>query len=200
MKVLGLVELMLRSPKIKAGILVPLFVSAIVAAFSALGYCIMNVFGMPSSLALPFPVRFFGLFLIALGLICFSWLFTCRKPVDILVSTYVTILKAVRRTGLEEKADRTEPLVIVGPYKHVRHPLYFSVIVLLLGWYLLLDLTFLLFSTMLLLLYFNYVVAPFEEAELKAIFGEQYEKYTEEVPRLIPFTKHHKTINLRQEP
>jgi protein-S-isoprenylcysteine O-methyltransferase Ste14 len=183
---------MFKSPKIKAVILVPLLISAIVAAFSALGYCIMNVFGMPFSLALPFPVRLFGLLLIALGLISLSWLFTYRKPVDILVSTYVTFLKAVRRTGLEEKADRTEPLVIVGPYKNVRHPLYFTVIVLLLGWWLLLDLTFLLFLAVLFLLYFNYVVAPFEEAELRAIFGEQYERYAEEVPRLIPFTKRHK--------
>lgn len=186
--------------KIKAVILVPLFVSAVVVTFFTLGYYITTIFRIPFSLALPFPVRLLGLLLIALGLISLSWLFEYRKPVDILVSTYVTVMKAVRRTRLEEKADRTEPLVIVGPYKHVRHPLYFSVIVLLLGCYLLLDLTFPLFSTMLLLLYFNYVVAPFEEAELKAIFGEQYEKYTEEVPRLIPFTKHHKTINLRQEP
>jgi protein-S-isoprenylcysteine O-methyltransferase Ste14 len=185
--------------KIKAVILVPLFVSAVVATFFTLGYYITAIFRIPFSLALPFPVRLFGLLLIALGLISLSWLFTYRKPIDILVSTYVTALKAVRRTRLEGKADRTEPLVIVGPYKHVRHPLYFSVIVLLLGWYLLLDLTFLLFSTVLLLLYFNYAVAPFEEAELKAIFGEQYKRYTEEVPRLIPFTKHHKTVNPQKE-
>jgi protein-S-isoprenylcysteine O-methyltransferase Ste14 len=186
--------------KIKAVILVPLLVSAVVATFFTLGYYVTNICRIPFSLALPFPVRMFGLLLIALGLISLSWLFTYRKPIDILVSTYVTVLKAVRRTHLEEKADRTEPLVIVGPYKHVRHPLYFSVVVLLLGWYLLLDLTFLLFSTLLLLLYFNYVVAPFEEAELKAIFGEQYKRYTEEVPRLIPFTKHHKTINPQKKP
>lgn len=63
---------------------------------------------------------------------------------------------------------------------------------LVLGWWLLLDLTFLLLSSVLLLLLFNFVVAPFEEEELRAIFGEQYERYKEEVPRTIPFTKRHK--------
>jgi protein-S-isoprenylcysteine O-methyltransferase Ste14 len=185
--------------KIKAAILVPLLVSAVVATFFTLGYYITNIFGLPFSLALPFPVRLFGLFLIAFGLMFLSWLFAYRKPVDILISTYVTVLKAMRGTRLEEKADRTEPLVIVGPYKHVRHPLYFSVVILLLGWWLLLDLTFLLFSTVLLMLYFNYVVAPFEEAELRAIFGEQYKRYIEEVPRLIPFTKHLKKSNRKEK-
>jgi protein-S-isoprenylcysteine O-methyltransferase Ste14 len=41
-------------------------------------------------------------------------------------------------------------------------------------------------------LWFNFVVASFEEKELKAIFGEQYEKYSKEVPKIIPFTKRRK--------
>ena len=68
----------------------------------------------------------------------------------------------------------------------------YGVVVLLLGWWLLLDYTFLLLSTVLSLLWVNFVVAPFEEKELKAIFGEQYEQYTKEVPRMIPFTKRRK--------
>lgn len=98
---------------------------------------------------------------------------------------------------MEERADRTEPLVIEGPSKYVRHPLYFAVVILVLGWWLLLDVTFLLLSTVPLLLWFNFVVAPFEEEELRAIFGEQYERYTEEVPRMIPFTKRY-TIRKRK--
>jgi len=98
----------------------------------------------------------------------------------------------VRRTRLEEQSDRTEPLVITGPYKYVRHPLYFGVTILVLGWWLLLDYTFLLVSAIFLLLWFNFVLTPFEEKELKAIFGEEYEHYAKEVSRMIPFTKRHK--------
>lgn len=183
---------MFKSTKARAIILVPLTVLALMAIFFSLGYLITIIFRISFSLAFPFPVRLLGLLLIALGFIFLSWLFTYRKPTDILVSTYITLLKAVRRTRLEERADRTEPLVIEGPYKYVRHPLYFAVVILVLGWWLLLDLTFLLLSTVLLLLWFNFVVAPFEEEELRAIFGEQYERYTEEVPGMIPFTKRYK--------
>jgi len=46
----------------------------------------------------------------------------------------------------------------------------------------------LLFSALLLLLWFNFVVAPYEEKELVALFGEQYRQYAERTPKIIPFT------------
>jgi protein-S-isoprenylcysteine O-methyltransferase Ste14 len=84
---------------------------------------------------------------------------------------------------------RTEPLIIKGPYKHVRHPLYFGVFLLVLGWWLLLDYSFLFISTVLLLLWFNFVITDFEEKELRAIFREEYDQYSRKVPKLIPFIK-----------
>jgi protein-S-isoprenylcysteine O-methyltransferase Ste14 len=60
--------------------------------------------------------------------------------------------------------------------------------VLLLGWWLLLDYSFLLISDLLLLPWFNFVVASFEEKELRAIFGADYEEYAKRVPKIIPFT------------
>ena len=75
-----------------------------------------------------------------------------------------------------------------GPYRYVRHPLYSDVVLMLLGWWLLLDYSFLLVSTLLLLLWFEFVVTRFEERELRVIFGDDYEEYTRRVPRIIPFT------------
>jgi len=147
------------------------------------------IFGIPFSLSLPLAVRWFGLLLIASGLIFFRWLFRYRKPIDVVLSTYATVLKAARRARLEERAGRTETLIVVGPYKYVRHPLYFGVVLVVLGWGLLLDYSFLLFSAVLLLLWLNFVVAAFEEKELRAIFGEEYAQYSKEVPRMIPFLK-----------
>src|SRR3990170_5737087 len=184
---------MLRSTKVRSVIFVPLIVSASVAFFFSLGYLITVIFEIPFSLAFPLPARLFGLLLVALGLVFLGWLFTYRTPIDIVVSTYVTFVKAVRRAPLGEQSGRTEPLIITGPYRHVRHPLYFSVFLLLLGWWLLLDYSFLLFSAVLLLLWFKFVVTPFEERELRAIFGDQYDNYAKEVPSIIPFTKRHKT-------
>ncbi len=180
--------------KLKALLLVPLIVLVVVTLFFMLGYLIAVVLGVPFSFGLALPIRLLGVFMLASGLLLFGWLFRYRRPVDILVSTYVTFSKVGRGVPLEKLSGRTEPLVVQGPYRYVRHPLYLGVVVLVLGWWLLLDYSFLLFSTILLLLLFNFVVAPFEERELRAIFGEQYKKYAKEVPRIIPFTKRGKKV------
>jgi len=173
-------------------LLVSVIVFAVFAVSITLGYLICIITGIPSSFGFMLPLRLFGIFVFASGSILLLWLFKFRKPVDIVNSTYVTITKAISGVPLEDQYARTETLVIQGPYKYVRHPLYFDVVLLMVGWWLLLDYSFLLLSAIFLLLWFNYIVAPFEEKELKAIFGEQYERYSKEVPRIIPFTKRRK--------
>jgi len=185
---------MIEPTKLKALLLVPLIVLALVTLFFTLGYLMAAILGVSFSFGLALPIRLLGVLMLASGLLLLGWLFKYRRPVDILVSTYVTLSKVGRSVPLEKPSGRTEPLVVQGPYRHVRHPLYLGVVVLVLGWWLLLDYSFLLFSTILLLMWFNFVVAPFEEKELRTIFGEQYEKYAKEVPRIIPFTKRGKKV------
>jgi deazaflavin-dependent oxidoreductase (nitroreductase family) len=175
--------------RVRAIILVPIIVLIVLAAFLMVGHLLTDAFRIPPKLNLPLSIRSIGVLTLLSGALFFCWLFNYRRPEDILISTYVTFSKAWRKVDLEDRSGRTEPLVVKGPYKYVRHPLYSGVVLLLVGWWLLLDYSFLLLSTMLLLLWFNYVVAPFEEKELRAIFGEEYEKYAEEVPRIIPFVK-----------
>ena len=175
--------------KAKAIILVPSIVFVIVMAFLILGSFITIAFGIPCNLGLPLLIRMVGLLAITIGLFFLGWLFKYRKPMDILVSTYLTFSKMVKKSSLEDRSRRTEPLVVKGPYKYVRHPIYYSVVVMVLGFGLLLDYSFMLFSAILLLIWFNFVVARFEEEELKAIFGEHYEHYLKEVSRIIPFLK-----------
>jgi len=114
------------------------------------------------------------------------WIFAYRKPVDVLVSTFLTMKKAVTGTLTTNQSPGTERLVIEGPHKHVRHPMYLGVVVMVLGWWLLLDFTFILLLAGLLTLWFNLVVITFEERELRVIFGEQYQAYSKSVPRFIP--------------
>jgi protein-S-isoprenylcysteine O-methyltransferase Ste14 len=109
-----------------------------------------------------------------------------RKPVDILTSTYVTFLKLAKRAPLQEKAGRSEPLIVGGPYRYVRHPLYLGVILFACGLWLLVDWTPLLITTALFVLWFNFVLTPFEEKELVAMFGTAYEEYSKQVPKLVP--------------
>ena len=178
-----------RSTPVRAIFIVSLVVFTTLSVFVALGYLLTIIFGIPFSLSLPISVRWFGLLLVASGLIFFRWLFRYRKPIEVVISTYATVLKAARRARLEERTGRTESLTIEGPYKLVRHPLYFGVVLLVLGWWLLLDYSFVFISAVLLLLWFNFVVAAFEEKELRAIFGGEYIKYSRDVPKLIPFLK-----------
>jgi protein-S-isoprenylcysteine O-methyltransferase Ste14 len=173
-------------------ILVSLIVFVVIAVSVALGYLLCIIIGIPSSFGFMLPLRLVGIIVLASGSILLGWLFKFRKPVDILISTYVTITKVISGVPYEDPSARTETLVVQGPYKHVRHPLYFDVVILMVGWWLLLDYSFLLLSAIFLLFWFNYVVAPFEEKELKAIFGEQYAQYSNEVPRIIPLTKRRK--------
>ena len=172
---------------VRAIILVPIIVLIVLVAFLTVGYLLTIAFRIPPRLNFPLFIRSIGVLTLLSGALFFRWLFNFRRPVDILISTYVSFSKARRKLDLKERSGRTEPLVVRGPYKYVRHPLYSGVVLLLVGWWLLVDYSFLLLSTILLLLWFNYVVAPFEEKELRAIFGEEYEKYAKEVPRIIPF-------------
>ena len=174
------------STKTRALIVVPLLVMLLLAAFSALGYLLGIALGMAVRLRLPLPLRFTGLLALALGFAILAWLFTHRRPIDVLVSTYVTLTKNLAKVGLDEHAVRSEPLVITGPHRFVRHPLYSAAIILVAGWWLVFDYTFLLFCAGFLTAWFNFVVAPFEERELRALFGAQYEAYARATPRFLP--------------
>jgi len=176
------------SVRTKALLWVPMVVSAVLVLFLALGYLIVTILRMPTSFAFTLHVRLFGVLLLVVGLLLLIWLFRYRRPTDILVSTYTTFSK-MRGVSLEKPLGRIEPLVICGPYRYVRHPLYLGVVLLFVGWWILLDHTSLLFSAILLLIWFCLVIAPFEEKELRSMFGDQYEQYSREVPRIIPFSK-----------
>ena len=135
------------------------------------------VLGLSPNLLFPIPVRLSGLFIIAVGVGFLSSTLFYRKPNDVMKSTYVTLVKAIKRINLAENLGRTESFTILGPYKYVRNPQYFGAFLLLIGLWLLLDYTFLFFGAFFLFLFFRFVLIPFEEKELVAIFGDQYQNY-----------------------
>lgn len=84
---------------------------------------------------------------------------------------------------LHKKTPKAVPLTIKGPYRWVRHPLYFFVIIII--WTNpVLTADRLLFNVLWTLWIF--VGAVFEERDLVAHFGEAYRQYQQKVPMLIP--------------
>jgi protein-S-isoprenylcysteine O-methyltransferase Ste14 len=166
----------------------PAIVLILVALFAA-SLLVSNLIGLPLSLGLPLLVRVVGGTMVVAGLAVTSWVFRYRHPADMVVSTYVTFMKLFKRTPTAELSGRTEQLVVSGPQRYVRHPLYFGIIVIVLGWALVSAYTFVLVASIAALLWFRLVLIPFEERELRALFGDQYTKYADDVPMLVPFTK-----------
>lgn len=86
--------------------------------------------------------------------------------------------------GAEEN-DVPQRLVLEGPYRYVRNPLYDTDFALILGTALL---TFNWFLVLLAALYAAQLALqlPLEERELRQRFGRPYRRYCEVVPRFVP--------------
>jgi protein-S-isoprenylcysteine O-methyltransferase Ste14 len=147
---------------------------------------VLRILHIPQHFGWSVMIRAVGVPLIALGLFFAGWLFKHRDLPTFLVSTYETMRKAARGESRDLVTVRTEPLILQGPHRHVRHPIYFAVVVELLGWWFLLDYTLILLLAFFFFLWFTLVVVRFEESELRAIFGEDYTRYARKVPLIFP--------------
>ncbi len=168
------------------GLLIVLVIVGVVGGMYLIGFAVTAVFGLPLEMNLHPAFRLAGVALFIAGAAFFGWLLRYRRMRDILASTYASIAKAGRRVPLGEAHGRTEPLVVVGPYRIVRHPLYFAVGLMVVAIALLVDLTAALLGAVFLWLWFAFVVEPFEERELLALFGPPYLQYMRVTPRMIP--------------
>ena len=153
-----------------------------------LSYFVSAFLGL-GALGFPFVVRACGVILVVVGLVFAAWVFRYRSPASMIVSTYATFTKMLRRAPMAEHSDRTEPLIVAGPQRYTRNPLYFGVVLVVFGWGFYSTTAYALMAALLLALWFRLVLIPFEEKELLVLFGEQYAKYSKEVPMLVPFTK-----------
>lgn len=87
------------------------------------------------------------------------------------------------------RAQRRQRLAISGVYERLRHPQYVAFVLILFGFLLQWPtlLTLLMFPV-LLVMYGRLAVA--EEAEMRARFGGEYERYAARTPRFIPRIGH----------
>ena len=132
----------------------------------------------------------FGWASVVTGAAVGGWVFWYRNPANMISSTYVTFRKMFGRVPVAERSGRNERLVIEGPQRYTRNPLYFAVLLFVFGWGLATASTTFLIWSAVLLAWFALVLIPFEEEELRALFGAQYVAYAERVPMLAPFPRH----------
>ena len=161
---------------------------SVISLMLGLGYIVTFALRLPFDLLYPLPIRSLGLLAIAIGVGFLGWTLLYRKPSEVMKSTFITIVKAIKRIEVDQNLGRKESLKVSGPYRVVRHPQYFGASLLLVGWWLVLGFTFLFFGALFLFLWFRFVLIPFEEKELMAIFGDEYKNYMKQVPGIIPFT------------
>lgn len=150
---------------------------------------IVALLQLPKDLGFPWPVRLLGVVPLTYAALMLGWVYRFRGPQAILESTWVTFLKLLGRLPLDVPGGRTEPLVVAGPYRLVRHPLYSGVDGLTLGIAVLVDHSWAYLGALALGLWFALVLAPFEERELRALFGPAYSEYSRTVRRFLPIKR-----------
>ncbi|HKT21108.1 MAG TPA: isoprenylcysteine carboxylmethyltransferase family protein [Nitrososphaerales archaeon] len=165
---------------------------ALVGALFGVSYLLAALLGLPPSFDLPPVARALGGAILVAGAAVAVWTFRARRPADVIVSTYVTLTKALSRTPPAAKAGRKEPLVAAGPQRYTRNPLYLGVVLIVSGSALFAASPFLAVAALVFLGWFVLVLIPYEESELRALFGEEWARYSEETPMLVPFTKRRK--------
>jgi protein-S-isoprenylcysteine O-methyltransferase Ste14 len=130
--------------------------------------------GMQFQLApapLPRPVVFYGyligMVLLVAGLALAMW---C-----------LTLFRRARTTTIPLVAS--SKLVTDGPYQYSRNPMYVSLTLMYLGEAGLLAQVWPIPLLLLVLIYLNWILIPFEEARLREAFGDAYKEYCGRVRR-----------------
>jgi protein-S-isoprenylcysteine O-methyltransferase Ste14 len=103
-----------------------------------------------------------------------------------LLILYCSIDIIRRGRGTPAHLDPPKTLLVTGPYRHVRNPIYLGSVLVQLG-------TILWFGSLLLIPYvllfivaYQVLIVFFEEPFLHRRFGAAYEEYVRKVPRWIP--------------
>lgn len=88
--------------------------------------------------------------------------------------------------GTLAPVDPPRNLVVSGLYRHVRNPMYFGAVALLVGQAMLFESKSVLFYAGFFWLATHLFVLVYEEPHLKRAFGAEYEEYRAAVPRWLP--------------
>jgi protein-S-isoprenylcysteine O-methyltransferase Ste14 len=133
------------------------------------------------------PWRYFGLGDIALDLLNpLNWIALIAIGLGTILLAACVLEFARRGRGTLSPVDPPRTLVVQGPYRYVRNPMYLAVTAIVLGEVLLTRSRGLLLYWMIWFAAVNLFVIAYEEPTLRRQFGAVYERYTANVRRWIP--------------
>lgn len=92
--------------------------------------------------------------------------------------------------GTPSPTNPTQHLVVTGPYRYVRNPMYVAVLAAIAGQALLWRSTAVLAYAVLFVAAVTAFVALYEEPTLRETHGEEYDRYVATVPRWLPRPGH----------
>jgi len=88
--------------------------------------------------------------------------------------------------GTPAHVDPPKILIVNGPYRHVRNPIYFGALLVQLGYVVWFTSGIMIIYFLLFVLAFHILIVFIEEPILRNTFGTAYEEYRKIVPRWIP--------------
>lgn len=93
---------------------------------------------------------------------------------------------AVTGRGTPAPIDPPKKLIVRGPHRYVRNPMYLAVLSVVFGWAALFRSTEILGYGIGVALLFHLTVLVIEEPSLRRLFGAEYDEYCRSVRRWIP--------------
>lgn len=131
---------------------------------------------------LNYPYDLFTLILQLVAVFGFYWAirYTCAKE----FFGFSQIGRYLNGSYSEAEGDENLYLMKLGPYKYMRHPYYFFIILFMLARPFM-DLQYLIFCIC-AVIYF-YIGGYYEERKLINKFGNEYLEYMSKVPKIVPY-------------
>lgn len=91
----------------------------------------------------------------------------------------------VHTPGGWEFSLKPKVLLVSGPYKYSRNPMYLGALAIWLGWAWFYGSLPVVVSLSVLVTYIRFVQVPFEERQMESVFGQAYQDYKSTVPRWL---------------
>jgi protein-S-isoprenylcysteine O-methyltransferase Ste14 len=133
----------------------------------------LSFFFFPEDISVPFPYNLSGFLVIVLGFVLVIW------------ANYTLLF--VGKIGLNAREPFQTPstLVVEGPYKFSRNPIYLAVTILLIGLAILVGSLSIFIVAIVLFIIFQKWFVGWEEKKLEEVFGEEYLEYKKRVRRWL---------------